>query len=78
MISKKEFNKWATEVIDNCFVFKNEDRGPAAFVHLSKPFGSWFGVCSVSEGWDNRSWRKEVRQFLLSNTNILYELHNRI
>lgn len=79
MISKKEFNKWAAGIADACYLAMGEDRFLAAFVHLNQPHEEWVKVCRISpDKKADNTWRKEVRQFLLSNTNILCELHNRI
>lgn len=76
MISKKQFNEWATGIINVCHVATCEDGTLAAFVRIDS---EWVKICPIpSDRRTVRSGRKAIRQFLLSHTNILCDLHNRI
>ena len=72
MITRNEINKQASVVIDHC-ILCTVDGSLFAFLHTPNRLTR---LCPVPEtARSGHRWRKVVRNFLLSDTTILFQLH---
>ena len=73
MISKREINKLASVVIGHCILCTVDGR---LFAYLHTP-NRLTRLCPVPEtARSGHRWQKVVRNFLLSDTTILFQLHS--